>query len=432
MCYENFCLLTKHIKRIAGISTGIFVFCVIYIFLNYIYAPGDDWERILWHNFYEDKGKIDNVYIGSSHVFYDINAVKLDDINGQHNFNLSSVGQQLNGAYFLLKEAHRNNSLSHVYLELYYMYSTKDNFNSYNETLDTEHYHNWKNIDYMKFSCNKIEYMLSVSGIEGYVDMLFPFTRYRASLDDWESIKKMMEKKQGNDYRSYEYQDEIREFRKQGYYYSSREFMDRERFFRQTRIFKENPMGEKSERYLRRFINYCQKQDIPVTLFISPMDELRLISTENYDSYVNQVKDIAGEYGVAFYDFNLAKEEYLPIHHGKYFTDSQHLNGAGADLFTSFFAKVISQNASENEKFFYGSYEEKLRNTPPAIYGIYYINQGQEKICYVASNREEGMEYKVTLTPEKESGGGLYRIFRKTRHLSYLRMNMVPVPLKQE
>lgn len=51
----------------------------------------------------------------------------------------------------------------------------------------------------------------------------------------------------------------------------------------------ENPIGETSEKYLRKTIEYCLKREIPITLFISHIYELQLISAGNYDNYINQV-----------------------------------------------------------------------------------------------------------------------------------------------
>lgn len=62
------------------------------------------------------------------------------------------------------------------------------------------------------------------------------------------------------------------------------------------------------------------------------------------------------------------KEEYLNIQQGEYFRDIGYLNYKGANIFTPFFSEVVLGTASENEKYFYASYEEKLRNTAPAIY----------------------------------------------------------------
>ena len=65
----------------------------------------------------------------------------------------------------------------------------------------------------------------------------------------------------------------------------------------------------------------------------SPIYELQLIGTENNDNYIDEVMAIAEEYSVEFYDFNLAREGFLPIRRGDYFMDTNHLNRVGADMY---------------------------------------------------------------------------------------------------
>lgn len=376
-----------------------------------MYVKDKEWDRILWHNFYESDGRIDNIYLGSSHVFCDLNPVLLDEINGEYNFNLSSMGQLLNGSYYLLKEASKNNVLHHIYLELYYNCSTSD---SDIDIIDVNYNENWRNSDYMKVSYNKFRYMFSITNAEKYVDTFFPFSRYRAQLDNWDYIRQIMEAKGADEYTDlkchvdFDDGNGYDEYQGQGYYYSTRKFLDEQRLYKQEIILKENPIGEKSERYLRKIISYCQKRDIPITLFISPIDELQLISTDNYDNYISQIMEIAGEYNIEFYDFNLTKEEYLDIQYGEYFRDIGHLNYKGADIFTPFFSKVVSEASSQNKKYFYDSYEDKLQSTPPAIYGLYYIDLDGLRTYHIASNRESGMEYRITLTsgPDESGRGG--------------------------
>lgn len=405
----------KYVRRIAGMFGVLLVFWGICSALNYMYAASEDsrWERVCWHNFYQDNGKIEQLYLGSSHVYTGINPALLDEKTGQYNFNLTSPDQALNGTFYLLKEADKKNELSHVYVELFYMCCTKDTFDSDMDMVDSRYYRNWQNTDQMKFSLTKLEYMLSIGDADKYINILFPFTRYREKLDDWDYIRQTVESKRDADYLAYEYHkthddgNGYDEYRKQGYSYSTRVFQDMERLYPQTRILEQNPMGEKSEQYLRKIISYCQGKDIPVTLFITPIDNLRLISTQGYDHYVNQVREIAGEYQVDFYDFNLAKEEYLPVYGGGYFKDIHHLNGAGSDIFTSFFYEVVSRPAEENTGYFYSSYVQKLQSAAPAVYGFYYRdsdNTGEEgekaRTLWIASNRDDGMEYRVSITPD--------------------------------
>ncbi len=415
MANRNLCVCWK---RIIGIIGALFIFCEISDVFNYMYVKEDNWGRILWHRFYEDTRNIDNLYLGSSHVYCDINPMQLDDMNGQYNYNLSSNSQFLNGSYYLLQEADKSNSISHVYLELYYWCTTKDNFSFNEDPIDRGYLPNWENTDFMRWSNNKFQYLLSSSDTERYIDALLPFIRYRTNIDNWEYIRKTVEEKKEESYLSYQYyyKDDdgcTTEFMRQGYFYSTREFLSESRIYYQERILEKNPLGEKSEKYLRKIISYCQERDIPITLFVSPIDELQIISTENYDNYINQIKEISEEYSVPFYDFNLAKDEYLPIQHGEYFKDIGHLNYAGASMFTPFFSEVVSRDVNENENYFYTSYAEKLQVESPAMYGIYYrqsetaeesIELGKTLTFRIASNREEGMEYRIILTIDEEEG----------------------------
>lgn len=403
--------------RIAGIVGAIFIFCGICKALNYMYVDidADAWGRILWHHFYQSKGKIENIYVGSSHVYCGINPLQLDSINNSYNFNMASSSQTLDSSYFLLKEADRLNPLTHVYLELYYDISTKNNDNSETDPIDIWVGMNWNNTDHMDISYNKIAYMLSTNDIEKYVDMLLPFSRYRTKLNDWEYVKRTISGKQTEEYLTYQKQYELLdgngydEYLDRGYCYSTGTFSNHARSFEQRKILYENSFGYKSDKYLRKIIEYCQKRNLPITLFITPIMELQLVSTQNYDNYINEVKTIAAEYDIAFYDFNLAKKEYLPIQHGKYFRDAGHLNYVGADLFTPFFSKIVSGSKKENEVYFYQSYSEKLALQSPELYGIYYRYPNDEdlfpedvRIFSIASNRESGMEYRIIMTPDED------------------------------
>lgn len=407
-------------KKVAGILGAVCIFIGICDFLNVIYVSDREWEGVLWKSFYKDSGKIENLYLGSSHVYCDIDPACLDELNGQYNFNLASSAQLLNGSYYLLQEAVRLNPVSHVYLELYYVCSTRHDDSTLSDPINTDYINNWINIDCMQNSYCKLAYMFSNSGPETYVETVLPFCRYRAYLNDWNHIAETIESKKVDrnlPYRfPYEDGNGYVEYREQGYYCNTRRMTTYdERICWQERVLNEKPMGEQSEEYLRKIITYCQKKEIPLTLFISPIRDIELISTEHYDNYVVQIREIAEEYGIAFYDFNLTKEEYLPIQDNEYFFDYGHLNMAGAHMFTPFFYKVVSGAATDNEEYFYDSYAEKLQTQPFTIYGLYrkavqeeenYDNEneaaGKPGMTYwVASNRDKGVEYKIVLQPDE-------------------------------
>ncbi|MBD5507128.1 MAG: hypothetical protein HDR05_03495 [Lachnospiraceae bacterium] len=392
------------IRKGIEVLAAILVFVGIVHGLNYMYVEMNGsymWHRIVWHSYYENRGKIDNLYLGSSHVYKDIDPRILDELNGQYNFNLATPVQVMNGSFYLLKEADQDNELSHVYLEMYYACSADD------WAINNEYYRNWNNTDFMEPSFNKIEYMIANGGLDSCLENLFPFTRYRTQLGDGEYVKKVTAYKKEDEYHTYQYHrdDGIgtskAEFMPKGYYYTKKEYSDHNMIYKQSYVLTEDSMGDKSEQYCRKMIEYCQRKDIPITLFVSPMNDLQLISTEGYDHYINEVRKIADEYEIPFYDFNLAKEQYLPIQQNQYFQDLGHLNCYGVEVFTPFFYEVISGEAIENEKYFYASYADKLKETAPAIYGIYYRSDEGSKTVWIASNRDSEMEYRITLKPKE-------------------------------
>lgn len=243
------------IRSVAGILAAVLVFVGFAHVQNYMYVNSEDtWrERIIWHDFYENSGQIDRLYLGSSHVFYDLDPKILDQLNGQNNFNLASATQLLNGSYYLLREADRDNELQAVYLELYYFCTTKDNFRLNAEGVITEGYKNWWNIDYMKPSANKLEYMLKITDSDEYISTFIPFCRYREKLNDGEYIRQVIEKKGAESYAAYEYYCGYEdgswydEYQEKGYIKSTRKMTDSDMSFMQTRVLDENAMGSETQ-----------------------------------------------------------------------------------------------------------------------------------------------------------------------------------------
>ncbi len=404
-------------KRLVLLLAVFFVWKFLINGLNYLYVDGETqaWNRILWHNFYAQEENIDYLYLGSSHVYFGLNPFLLDELNGRNNFNLSTGSQKLNGSYYLLKEVDKAHELKHVYVELFFWQST--GMNGAFLTNEGGRVTNWRNTDYMKPSFNRLKYMVDISEPDDYIETLFPFIRYREKFFDWKYVKEQIEYKRTEPYKNYQYSREDEQkgreiYCDKGYWYSEQELRTGalSAACRRQGELKEHPMTEEAELYLRKLLAYCQKENIPVTLFSSPMPDLYILAAEyeeekwgNYDNYVNQVRSIAAEYGTEYYDFNLCKEEYLSLK-TENFRDIHHLNSSGAELFTSLFHQVMQGTKEENSGYFYDSYAQKLAQTDARIYGLLRTGATEDSrsIFYrVASNREEGMEYRILLTPSE-------------------------------
>lgn len=405
-------IMFQYIKRCFKIGVLMGGFCGMVALLNYLYNPHNwemDWHRILWHSYYENAGTIDTIFLGSSHVHCDIDPQMMDELSGKNNFNMSTPNQSLDTAYYLLKQADSDNKLLQVYVEVYYGCVVADD--AFYENIGTYQWR-WKNIDYMKPSWSRIAYMKYSSKDNHLLDCIFPFIRYRENLFDWDKIRSNLESKHSPEYRSYQRCDRdadgniIFEYRGKGYAYTT--LTNKEFFGGQSKILVEHPIGAKSERYLREIIEYCLQREISITLFVSPSSNIDLGSIYcNYDNYINQVREITSEYGIDFYDFNLAKEQYLDINKATDFRDNTHLNANGVSLFTPFLYEVLTNDREKNEPLFYNSYQEKLENTAPEVYGLYCCKNDDGMITYQVVSNRDNMEYKISIISEN---GEEYRL----------------------
>ena len=419
----------KIVKTIGYLALMVFVILFVANCLNYIYTDAEDsfnqWSRILWHNYYSYKDNIDCLYIGSSHIYEDIDPYILDELNGKNNFDFATPGQRLNASYYILKEIDKKHDLEHVYLELYYDLSTRrGDFSSRDSMID-----NWRNIDEMKFSLNKLLYIFDVYEPEYYLDTFLPFIRYKSMLFDNEYVDRQVRIKCSEDYRKYRYRitddagNTIIEFTDKGYDYTTEKLTNGDLLYQYELKIKEQPVAPDAEKYLGKILEYCRENNIAITLFSSPVYELHLLATDDYDAYIDKINSIAREYDIEYYDFNICREEYMDIQSVDNFKDVQHLNTEGAAVFTDVFWEVMSQPYEESSRYFYTSYADKRQSMEPCIYGIYRTDPERtdretDTAAYrVASNRPQDMEYRILLTPAGEDTE-MYQDFSQNTYFS--------------
>ena len=191
------------------------------------------------------------------------------------------------------------------------------------------------------------------------------------------------------------------EYQNKGYYYTDIEMAKDELFFKSKGTLSMNErMSKGAEEYLEKIIDYCAENDIKLTFIVSPMYELQLVSTENYDAYYTQIKDIAKKNHIAIYDFNLCKKEYLDIQDSEYFMNVGHLNAKGAKIYTKFLWHVVENDESSNMKYFYNSFAEKQLNEPAKVFGLYYSNESDILNVNIACNKED-VQFRIIINPEE-------------------------------
>lgn len=401
-----FSFRNKNIRAVFLVLMAAVFFLTGTRFLNHLYWQEDDWERILFHNFYEEQENIDVLCLGSSHVFCALDPEILDGKDGKNHFNLATSGQSVVASYYLLREAEKHNKIEKVYLELYYSCSTGTQ-GIYRERDSAAM--SWKSTDYLRFSPLKLDAIAHMNPKQYFVPACFPYVRYRAYLTDKNWVRERILYKRTEDYKNYRYGDGMITYRDKGYYETTKELS--ELFCIQDRAPGEMYLTEDAERYLRKIVEYCQKKGIELVLYTSPMYELQPMATENYDGYAADIAAFAAQHDVPYYDFNLAREEALPIGSPEYFMDTGHMNTKGAELFTDFFYRTVSAPKQESEAWFYGSYREKLESGMPKVYGLYstpmneeerlqWGDGGKEIRVTVAAVQGDAIACQIFLTPD--------------------------------
>jgi len=134
---------------------------------------------------------------------------------------------------------------------------------------------------------------------------------------------------------------------------------------------------DRQQEYLKEIITFCKKNGIQLTFVSTPVTDFNLAFVENYDDYVNTVKDFLKDYEVEYYDFNLCNPELLKLSQSNYFNDDNHLNQEGAKYFCGVFSEFFNGKLSEQE-LFCESYREKLEMETPAVLGVEVHLEGEE------------------------------------------------------
>lgn len=371
----------------------------------------NEWSRAMFHDFYTRQENIDVLFLGSSHVYCGLDPAVLKEKTQKSCFNMATPAQPLNGSYYLLKEAVKYHDISHVYLELYFGQSTGEE-GRFKEADQLPR--NWRNTNYMKPSFNKLAYMLTMSDPSLAYLTFLPVRRYTADLFEPEKIKETVRQKRTENYRNYEVENVLNgvteTYVTDGFYYSEHKAEGGVLYDIIRPVpFSEKPMTKEAESYLRKIIEFCQKQKIGLTLYCVPFTDYQAVLHGNYDRYVSQVKEIAMEYELFFYDFNLCREGILDLTDDGLFRDQGHLNVYGAELFTACFAeffKGLEEGTVTYEEYFYPTYQEKLSHSRERILGILVEKRAEakagEKIGTGGkTGREAGKE------ANKETDGGI-------------------------
>ena len=274
---------------------------------------------------YADAGNIDTLFLGSSHCYRSVDPRSVDAALGTHSFNAGSSQQLPDGSYYMLKEAAAHNPLKTVYLEMFYT--------GYNESASA-------NIplacyllaDHMDWrSPNRYAYLSEMGGLAAYADLLLPARHGIASPSSMPALwkAKLTDGYTPDSYGYVTYPDSGEAYRGRGFVYTTG--IPQDGFATLLNVDADAPLSDFGWEYLNKITDFCAENGIRLVLFTAPLPSGYLYNTENYQSYVDALRNCAAHDGLEYWDFSLYKlqsEINLKIED---FSDAHHLNGAGAE-----------------------------------------------------------------------------------------------------
>ena len=319
------------------------------------------YSRVMLQELYADAGNIDTLFLGSSHCYRSVDPAQVDAALGTHSFNAGSSQQLPDGSYYMLKEAAAQNPLKTVYLEMFYT--------GYNESASA-------NIplacyllaDHMDWrSPNRYAYLSEMGGLAAYADLLLPARHGIASPSSMPALwkAKLTDGYTPDSYGYVTYPDSGEAYRGRGFVYTTG--IPQDGFATLLNVDADAPLSDFGWEYLNKITDFCAENGIRLVLFTAPLPSGYLYNTENYQSYVDALRNFCAAHdGLEYWDFSLYKlqsEINLKIED---FSDAHHLNGAGAEKFTAILCKTIQRRAAGEsvDDLFYQTVEEKLTLTP--------------------------------------------------------------------
>ena len=346
------------------------VFAIIFYVLSAIIAfcltdDQSSYGRVLLHELYEQE-KVDILYCGSSHVSHGIVASVADEMTGKKNFSTGTAAQSIQGTYAILKQAVKKYDIEKVFLEMEFAISTQTP-----PSKRTGFKSDYLVAKYIKDPKIKFEFLTSISKPKYYLNHFLPIGKDKYLTLKPKALASRAKAIATGSYFRYEWQDDDAEYEKGGTVLD-KEFI-KNGSFSETSQYGKIDIASISDEYfavVEKIIALCKENNIELIFYAMPCTDFYLGEKGNYDEYHALIKDFCKKKGFEFYDFNLAKEQYMSFD-DEDFRDDNHFNSSGCYKWTKAFWNFFNSGMTK-EDFFYNSYAERMANMDKKIFGLVY------------------------------------------------------------
>lgn len=286
-------------------------------------------------------GSIDTVVCGASQGMDSFIPPIYNETFNANCYNLSCAMMTMKGRYVLLKKEIDRNPIRTVFLELSSDSLTRNRDEEFPEG-DIYELGRWDTLgERIRFFINNIRF--------SEYSMIFHDTFHR-SITSWQSIIKQA--------RSAPAYEDTLGYKPLDSTDISLTLAEAEALYHSDHLTTD--LNEENILYFRKIYDLCKQKDIRLILITVPISEPLLFTFDNYDDAYKQIADIAEEYQLEFYDFNLYKNyRYSPI---DCFANENHMSRIGATLFTEDLIYVLEASSHDEDinDLFYDTYVEAI------------------------------------------------------------------------
>jgi len=346
-------MLYSRIKKIIiclAFLIGFIIWIKLFMFFT---VPYPSLSKLMWNDLYKKNEKYDTLFIGTSLCYLGVNPQILDEKLNKKHFVLATPGQSSKDSYYALREFYKYNETDLVFLEI-----TRNRFRR-TESIFTSKI----TMDYMKFSLNKIEYIINAFPADYRIKALFPGIQ----AIDLERLKpinmfRLAREKIKN--------PEKREVYSEKGIYMGNGFVLYDRFLRDSEKmgrwliteWKEESVDPEALEYIEKSIEFCKSKGSKVILIYNPILAYSMRQITNYEELHEYILNFANKNDVPFLDFNYIKREFYS-RDNNYYWDYSHKNKYGAEAFSNCLAQFIvdyNKNTYNEKKYFYDNYDEAM------------------------------------------------------------------------
>lgn len=328
-------------RKIAKIVLFMTILYVLLIALSKIFLDDSNYySRTMLHDFYEQKD-IDMAFLGASRTYRHFDTRIFDRALEKNTFNFGTSSQRPEDSYYLLKEVINKSNVKEVVIDVTYL--------MYQDFKQDSSQRTYLILDYLKPTFNKLMYSYHVlnNPIEAFTSISL-INRYRKNIYNPQNIINTISNKMSKSYNTFEpvVYEGVEKYIEKGFVYSY-EKISEYGYDIQIKWNKKTLLNSQVN-YLIKMIELCKKEKIDVYLITSPYHKSYLENEPNYQKIHDFFMKIANRYDVPYWDFVYLKENFVKFEDNDY-KDAVHLNGIGAEKFSTTVSELIKKyNSDEN------------------------------------------------------------------------------------